>query len=124
LDEDNIRSFLNELKDKELIKHYVFVDEIKCAFEKSEDVSSFIKSNKPISMKFENNIIYYNIVEFGGEDVVFDIDISDSFAKSDKWLFEHITPVGLVFPNLSSSSISTEMSSFYTTLVMKVLGQV
>lgn len=50
MDEDNIRSFLNELKDKELIKHYVFVDEIKCAFEKSEvwidPITDFLKRKK------------------------------------------------------------------------------
>jgi len=46
LNENNVRSFLNKLKDKKLIEHYSFVEEIKCSFKDASSVSSFIKSTR------------------------------------------------------------------------------
>lgn len=113
----SVLKYLNKLKDKELASHYTFNEELSFNFSSGASISEFLKCNKPIKMSFKNNCLYYSI---DGEDIneeVFDIDVENSFVESDKWLYDKIVRVEMIFPNVASSKISNEMSSLYICLV-------
>lgn len=111
------------MKDGGLIEHYKYLEELKFSFKTSEELLDFFKANRPLSMCIKNNVLYYDCKLDGLEEQVFEIDIEESFGESDKWLYEKIVPIHLIFPNVSSGTISTEMSSFYICMVISsVLG--
>lgn len=50
--------YLDNLKDKDFKNHYSFTEDIKFLFKGQEDISKFIKLNKPIHLKLEGAILY------------------------------------------------------------------
>lgn len=123
LNAQQVKQFLKNLKEEDLIKHYQFKEVIKCELTSKDDVLKFIKENHPLTMSVQNGDLYYNVTEGVQPDELFDIDTSSSFSASNVWLYPRIINIELVCPNISSAKISNEMVGLYTCLVVSsVLG--
>lgn len=118
LSKDQVLNFLNKQKDKDLQKHYNFTDKINCNLSSSSEVLEFINNNKPITMEIKNGEIYYSLSTGLDKDELFTVNTENSFSGSDEWLFNKIVDVELVYPNISESSVSSEMTAFYICLII------
>jgi hypothetical protein len=116
LNDDIIRANLSKFSDLGLDKHYDFEVDPECTVKNYEEFSAFVKANEPLVFTIsEDNTLYYKI---DGEDaeIVFDIDVTSSFSKSDQWLSDKLIKVNELFPTISSISISEEQTSCYVCL--------
>lgn len=95
------------MKDDNLIDHYSFVEDVKCISSNFDELTAFFESNRPLKMSIRTNVLYYDYKADGLEEQVFEIDVEDSFVESDRFLYGKIITVEMIFPNVSSSSIST-----------------
>lgn len=118
LTEKQITTYLDLLENKELASHYKFHEEVECVVSNEQEAVNFLTSNKPITMSFKDDVLYYKLEGESEQEEVFSIDISTSFSESDKWLCDKITPVAMIFPNAASATVSAEMTSFYICLVI------
>lgn len=123
LTEEQIKRFLETLKDSDLSKHYTYKEAIDCTITDAMKVRRFIASNKPITMSIKDGELYYKLSEGMEKDELFTVNTETSFSSSSKWLYDKIINVELIFPNISSASVSSEMVSFFICLlVASVLG--
>lgn len=118
---ENVESVLEKFEELGLKKHYNFSESVESRVLNAEDASELLRITAPLVFNFrEGNVLYYSL---GGstEEVIFDEDVSNSFSRSDVWLYDKLVPVASVFPNASSAEVSSEMTGFYTCLVIAVV---
>lgn len=117
LDKESIKDYLGKFKDLDLKSHYDFNDFSECLIGDVSELKRLIADNKPIKFSINDaNELYYKLSDEKQEQV-FDIDVEKSFSKSDVWLYDKLISVSKIFPNVASSKISDEMSSFYVCIV-------
>lgn len=123
--ENVLKENLKKFSDLDLSSHYDFSVESSSTINNFDDFISYIKSNKPIVFTVsEDNMLYYKL---DGEDIesIFEIDVTNSFSKSDFWLYDKIIQVPDIFPNVSSTPISEEQTGCYICLtIASVFGDV
>jgi len=120
---DQVKSYLVTLKDSDLSSHYIYKELITCTSKDATEVKNFIKNNKPIVMTIKDGELYYKLADGMEKDELFTVDTENSFSESNKWLYDKIINVELIYPNISSSNISSEMVSFFICLLIAaVLG--
>jgi len=95
---DQVKSYLVTLKDSDLSSHYVYKEIITCAFTDATEVKDFIKYNKPIVMTIKDGELYYKLAEGMEKDELFTVNTENSFSESNKWLYDKIINVELIYP--------------------------
>lgn len=113
---DYTLEMLESFEGMDLRNYYEVDEEVSSIFNNGEEAANFIKSNKPIKFFVEkDNMLYYSIGD-NSDLVIFDIDVSRSFASSDKWISERMIPIASIFPAIVRSEISNEMTNTYISL--------
>lgn len=58
LTSSQVEIFLGKFEKQDLVKHYVFKEDITCVFEESSEVEQFLKENNPITIEIKGGEIY------------------------------------------------------------------
>lgn len=119
-----VKEYLTKLgTEEDLTEHYSYKEVLNCTLNDASAVRTFISKNKPITIKIKDGELYYKLADGMDKDELFTVDTENSFSTSNKWLYNKIIDVELIFPNISSSKISNEMVSLYICiLVATILG--
>lgn len=120
-DKEGVRKLFDILGESDLREYYdKEVIETSCLIDSKEKVVKLMRENKPLVFVFnDDNDLYYK-VEGSDEEIIFDIDMTKSYVKSDDWLSSKLLPVAKIFPSVSTKNISREMVSFYTSMVIAI----